>query len=294
MRIHNTILLLLFGLFSISLFGQHIKTKTINGRVSDKYTFYGIEDVAILLKDSTLVSKTDSLGYYTLNLPKKEKRLFFTNKDYHTLKIRTGYSSKKINVRLKPLKRPPNSYGDLSGKNMLGWLPLKHILGALGLKYERFIKKKYSVGAYVDWYYKGRQFFGSEEYTGFKCTPTFRYFFIHHWAMGFYVQASAIVGYFDFSKLNYEYDTQRSTTDEISITYNFWSGGAHVGIGGYFAHKEGKNACLDVSIGIQIFTEQYPSEKEANNKTYTHNSGWWYLGGPGSIFEFKLSLCGIF
>ena len=274
--------------FSIAISAQEQKMKTIRGHINDKYTYEAILGVRVFSADSAISSTTDGMGAYSITMPRKSKRIYFHHGEYESVNIRLAHYTRRLDVRMKPYSAENEKYGELSGKNALAWLPTKHILGALGLRYERFIRLRYSIGLYFDWYYRGRQAFGSEEYTGFKATPTFRCYFMHHKAMGFYVQVSAILGYFDFAKLNYE--NPNRADDYISTTYIFWTGGMGGAVGAYFAFGRKKHIYLDMNIGIQFLPATYPTEKE----TYTHNNLWWYAGGPGSIIEVKIAIGGIF
>jgi len=274
------------------LYAQEQKMKTIYGNVNARNTFEYLSGVSVISKDSSFSTLTDEMGSYSLTVTRKTKRIFFHHEDYHSVNIKLRLYTRKLDVRMKKNSPEREKYGELSKKNALSVLPLKLILGALGLRYERFIKQKYSAGLYFDWYFRGRQYFGDEEYTGFKATPTFRYFFMHHNAMGFYLQASAIIGYFDFSVLNYVHPSDHE--DEYPVEYYFWTGGAGAAIGAYFALGKARQSFIDMNIGWQIMPANYPYTMETPNGTYEHYNGWWYLGGPGSIIEIKIALGGIF
>lgn len=266
--------------------------KLIYGRVMDRYTVQGIDSVNIFTKDSMFATRSVIHGTYNLVIPGKEKRLFFMHKDYYLEKVRLREKTRILDVRLKPFVQLEERYGEPSGKNAVAWLPTKLILGALGLRYDRVLGQRLSAGIYIDWYYRGRQFLGTEKYTGLKATPTGRYYFIHHEYSGFYLQLSVMAGYFDFSELNYEY--VQNSGDEVSKTYNFWTAGAGAAIGSYFVLGKSELIYLDISLGTQFMPANWPDEIEANGKIYSSNKTWWYFTGPASFFEIKIAVGVIF
>jgi len=286
------LLIISISLLGFSSVAQKQKMKTIYGYVNDKYTYEAISGVRVFSADSATSGTTDAMGTYRITVPRKSKRIYFHHDGYEPVNIRLAHYTRRLDVRMRPISLQKEKYGELSGKNALAWLPTKHILGALGLRYERFIHLRYSAGLYFDWYYRGRQAFGSEEYTGFKATPTFRYYFMHHKAMGFYVQASAIVGYFDFAKLNYVYPNRHDVS--VSVNYIFWTGGVGGAVGAYFAFGKEKHFFLDLNFGFQFMPANYPTVKKTSNGLYEHYPTWWYAGGPGSIIEVKIAIGGIF
>jgi hypothetical protein len=252
-----------------------------------------LKAVFVYNADSSIVSYTNSAGYYEINIPRKYLKLYFHHEKYKPEKIRFSHTARRQDARLAPINKDAERYGKPAGRNAISWLPTKLIWGAVGLRYERFIGSKFSVGTYADWYFKGQQYFGDEEYTGIKVTPTFRYFFRHHEAMGFYIQASAIIGYFDFSVLNYVHPNDHE--EVYSVEDFFWTGGAGFAVGAYFAFSRGNTAFIDLNIGYQILPANYPSTVETPfGSNYEHYNTWWYMGGPGSVIEIKIAIGGLF
>ena len=288
MRISISLLLILL----VSVANGQI-TKTMYGYVHDRYTYAPLEGVVVHADDSKVIAYTDSNGYYRIEIPRKSFKLYFQHENYNPEKIGFSYASRRQDARMAPLDKDAEKYGTPAGKNAIAWLPTKLIWGALGLRYERFIGSKFSVGAYADWYFKGQQYFGEEEYTGIKVSPTFRYFFRHHEAMGFYIQASAIIGYFDFSVLNYVHPSDHE--EEYSVSDYFWTGGAGFAIGAYFTFSKKNKAFLDMNVGWQLLPANYPTEVDTPyGIEYEHYNTWWYLGAPGSFIEIKIAIGGIF
>jgi hypothetical protein len=268
--------------------------KTMFGYVNDRYTYAPLKDVSVYAADSNTIAYTDSTGYYEISIPRKNLKLYFHHNKYKSEKIGFSHTARRQDARMAPIAADAEKYGKPAGRNAISWLPTKLIWGAVGLRYERFIGSRFSIGTYADWYFTGQQYFGDEEYTGIKVTPAFRYFFRHHEALGFYIQASAIIGYFDFSKLNYVTDGS-SSRYVYSVADFFWTGGAGFGVGAYFSFSRKNTAFLDLNVGWQILPANYPSTVETPfGSTYEHYNTWWYMGGPGSFIEIKIAIGGIF
>jgi len=288
MRIYISFLLLFI---SSVAFGQI--TKTMYGYVNDRYTYAPLEGVFVHTDESRIAVYTDSTGSYKIKIPRKNLKLYFQHEKYKPEEIGFSHTARRQDARMAPVDTAAERYGKPAGKNAISWLPTKLIWGALGLRYERFIGSKFSVGTYAAWYFKGQQYFGDEEYTGIKVTPTFRYFFRHHEAMGFYIQASAIIGYFDFSVLNYVYPDDHE--EVFSVKDFYWTGGAGFAVGSYFSFSRKNTAFIDLNVGWQILPANYPTKvKTPFGSTYEHYNTWWYFGGPGSVIEIKIAIGGMF
>jgi len=281
-------------LFSIN--AQEVKMKLMYGRVSDKHTRLGIDSVQITTNDTLYSTSTTENGSFEFNIPRKTRALYFNQDRYNAVKVRLSPPARRVDVSMKTLSYLTETYGPPTGKFMVGWLPLKLAWGALGVKLEGFLLKKHSLGVYFDWYFSGIQFFGGEKYTGYKIVPFYRYYIRRDAHLGFFVQASGIVGYFDFTKLNYF--NHRQYPYEISKTYILKSYGFGVGGGVSFVMNQSKHKHIifDIYIGYQNFPEDWP-KKATNNiipTTFSHNASWWYIGGPGSEIDIKLTIGGIF
>lgn len=279
-----------FAITVVCLNAQQQKMKLMYGKVTDAFTHRGVEGVMVSTEDSSYLIKTKDFGAYELNIPRKTKWLNYNHHNYEPKHIRLKPSTRRLNVKM--ISYEPRIYDSPEGKNSLSFLPTKLLLGAIGLRYERFIKVRYSLGTYVDWYFAGRQFFGGEEYTALKVSPSIRYYIRRHKELGFYVQATAIVAYFDFAKLNY--NNNYRSGDYISTTAIFWSGGFGAAIGIYFVKGRGNHFYLDINAGFQYLPANYPDEMPTSRRVYEHNKTWWYFGGPGSVIEIKFAIGGIF
>ncbi len=289
------IFLSIFFVFAVvCLNAQQQKMKLMYGRVADRYSEKGIKGVLIIVDDSTYFTTTLDLGAYEISIPRRSKWLYYRHDEYEPLNIRLKPPTRRLDVRLKPYYYI-NPHGPATEKFAFGFLPLKLVWGALGIKLEGFIREKFSMGIYFDWYFRGRQLFGGEEYYGFKASPFVRYYFKRNEKRGFYAQASALVGYFDFEKLNYFNHNQYPY--EISKRYILWTGGFGAAVGVYVVLVESrhKHTYFDMNIGFQYFPVDWPDKaKDSNGTIYDHNKTWWYFGGPGSVIEIKIAIGGIF
>lgn len=269
--------------------GQDQKMRQIRGKVINSESGLEISNVLVSTQDSSYSVKTLKHGSFYMKVPQSADFILFSHDDYNTKAYELKYLKRVVNIRLDKIV-PDSSYLPML-KNTLTFLPTKLITGALSIRVERFIKTSYSAGLYITYYYNGKQYFGSEEFTGLKISPYFRYYFRRNKSYGVYAQATVIIGYFDFSRLNYNY--VHSYTK--SVETNFWTGG----IGGAFGItdiiRNSKHFIVDINIGFQLLPSLYSTEiTDEHDRKYTHNNLWWIVGGPGSIVEIKLAVGGIF
>ena len=261
----------------------------IQGKVINQTSGLSIKDVTIYTPDSAYLVKSKNSGKYHFSIPKKINTLIFSHDDYITKEVSFKSSKRVLDVKLDRLI--PDSSDLVNHKYSISFLPIKLITGAFSLRFEKFINKKKSVGAYLTYYYDGRQYFGSEEFTGLKTSFYFRYYFVHKQSHGFYAQGSIIIAYFDFDKLNYNYSNQLTK----SISTSFWTGGFGAAVGITDIVKNSKHFIFDINIGWQIMPALYKTTiTDEHGRELDHNNLWWYIGGPGSVVEIKLAIGGIF
>ena len=282
------IIVVLFLWISVS-FGQSEKTKRIRGEVINGASGLGIESVRISSKDTAYWATSKRNGQFVIKIPKYTDSLLFLHDEYQPKIILIKPFYKSVGVELIRFLPDSNDLPQL--KNTLSFLPIKLITGAASIRYERFLTTNQSVGAYLTYYYRGREYFGTEEFTGFKASPYFRFYTKRNKSYGVYIQATAIVAYFNFTELNYVYEG----VSTLSVETNFWTAGAGVAFGITDVFKNSKHFIIDINIGFQIMPSTYPMEiTDDHGRTYSHNGLWWYAGGPGSLIEIKLAFGGIF
>lgn len=289
----KSIISFIFLLLTIISFGQEKKMKTISGYVSDITSKNGIEGVKVYDKKSSGLSYTDSLGFYFIEIRKGPNSLFYSHHKYESIAIGLKPNKKPLDVAMKPLNSPAllDSSDQPTLKNMIVIFPLNFIFGAMQMRYDRFIKAKHSLGLSGVWYYAGRYPFNSTRFTGFKIGPSYRYYPIRDNNFGIYIQASALLAHFDMSELRYSYDNLIMDVED-----SFWTGGLGAAFG--FTKNVGLtgHTIIDLSVGFQVLPLLVPNTIHNSNYGYEYSAhdDWWYFGGPGSVFEFKFSIGGIF
>jgi hypothetical protein len=261
----------------------------MQGKIINEKSGLGISGVTISTQDTNFKTISKNAGSYHFTIPKSIDILIFSHDDYKSKIVSLEKSNRVIKVKLQRIK--PDSTDLPSLKNTLSFLPLKLLTGGFSLRLERFIKTRYSVGSYLTYYYRGRQFFGNEKFTGIKVSPYFRFYFKRNKSYGFYIQGAGIVAYFDFSRLKYNYSNSRT----ISAPTIFWTAGLSGAVGITNIVRNSKHFIIDINIGWQYLPPAFENNfTDENGIEYSHNSLWWVAGGPGSAIEIKLSIGGIF
>lgn len=261
----------------------------MHGKIINNKSGLGISGVSISTLDSNFVTTSGTTGVYQFTIPKSVNILSFSHDEYKSKIVSLDKSDRNIKVQLQRIK--PDSADLPTLKNTLSFLPTKLLSGGFSVRLERFIKTRYSVGSYLTYYYRGRQLFGSEKFTGLKASPYFRFYFKRNKSYGFYIQGAAIISYFDFSRLNYKYSNSKT----VSIPTKFWTYGLGGALGITNIVGNSKHFIIDINIGWQYLPVNYDkSFTDEHGVEYTHNSLWWIAGGPGSAIEIKLAIGGIF
>ena len=291
----RTALVVFLFLLSISLSGQEKRMRTIHGKVTDKKSGLSISDVRIRPNDTNYYTTSGKIGEYKFSIPKRSRSLFYSHPDYEEYHVKINPFAKRVDVRMIPIIKIRHTYGPARGHFAIGFLPMKLMWGALGVKLEVFMINKLSAGTFFDWYFSGFQYFGGEKYSGYKISPFMRFYFIRNEKHAIYTQGSAVYGYFDFEKLNYTFGDEWPYEISIGYLQESWGFGIGLGYCVTLIDTKLKRLFVDINLGIQYLPANWPEENNSyHGRTADHNKTWWYLGGPGSIIELKLSLGGIF
>ena len=184
-----------------------------------------------------------------------------------------------------------------SRKNTLSLSVLELFDVAIAGNYEHIFSKKHSVGAYFSIYVYGRNLLaiGSQNdicpvYQGVKLAPDYRFYPIKNKRVFF--EAKPQFAYIHFSTLPYQhygYETK-------NIKYSLWAYGFGVSAG---VKLPPKKVIITLVWGYQYFPIDVPGSIETESKDgktvelYT-NTDWWYQGGPGCPFVFKVLIGGPF
>ncbi len=277
-------------LLSASLvFSQNSNHSRYIGKVYDNKTGLGMDGVKVFTNDSSYSGISGKSGKFIIVSPKNQGPFIF-NKESYKQYILDVKSHNKIH-RVYMEKLVADTKDIVFPKNTVIFYPVKLILGAISASYHRSIAKGFVGGVNIRYYYSGKQMFGNEEFTGVELAPMVRYFIKRNSSFGYYVEGKIIVGYFDFTRLNYNYSNNMTKNFPI----DFWTGGISTSIGIMDILGNSKNIVLDLSFSVQIFPPNYPTEKtDEHGNTMSHNNLWWIAGGPGSLIEINLGIGGIF
>ncbi len=287
------LLLSLLIMMSMLSCGKHAfsqsTTKLIRGEVLNTVSGLGIKEVVVSTLDFKQMAKTNGYGGYSIRIPKTVDSLLFQHPLFATKVVRIKKKHHRV-LDTEMTRLIPDAADLPNAKTSVSFLPLKFITGALSLRVAYFIKTEHALGAYVTWYYNGRQYFGNERFTALKATPYYRYYYERNKSFGAYIQLGAIIGYFDFTNLEYNYSNKLNT----SVPAFFWTGGFGFATGIEDIVKM-SGVALDINIGFQYLPPRYPvSVTNEHGTVLEHNNTWWFLGGPGSLVEIKISIGGLF
>jgi hypothetical protein len=278
-------ILIFLLLSSIASFGQQEKMKHVQVKLRNETSGLGIKDVRISTSDNAYSFVTERKNIILIRIPKSTDSLVFDHKNYfsHTIGLKPG--TRRVKVVLTPLVLDSNDLPKL--KNSLTFSPLILPWGRLELTYERYIKTQFSLGVILKWYFKEQKGMYNK-FTAYQASPFFRYYFVRKKSYGFYMQAKLMIAYFDFSQIIYEWDKYDKYSED-----RFWTGGAGFAIGYNDVLGNSKHLILDMHVGFQILPLYYPYSLESDDM-YKSRSLWWFVGGPGTIIEVRISIGGIF
>lgn len=162
------------------------------------------------------------------------------------------------------------------------------LVNKIRVKYENVLNENITIGAYFNAYYM--------LYKGIRVDPFVRLYPTGKAPKGFYIQAKAVVGYFN-SDLAYDYSyiTQVGGTDTtITLTENskksFSTYGGGMGIGYQLLVGKGQMP-IDFFLGFQYSKFTAPQTIINNGRTYTTSDDViWYFTGPGSFLNCNIGI----
>jgi len=150
------------------------------------------------------------------------------------------------------------------------------IVNKFRMKYELSLNNNVSSGVYLNVYYA--------YFKGVRVDPIIRLYPTGKAPKGFYLQAKAVVGYFN-SDLEYKYEIDSVHTDSVFMSKNFSTFGGGLGIGYQFLIGS-KKFPIDIFLGFQYSKFTAPQTIKKNGKTYsTSDDLLWYFTGPGSFLN---------
>lgn len=273
----------------------------IIGEVVDYYKGKPVEGAIIRMEDNKIIAYTNIEGDFKTSVPRTNRTLI-VNRELFAPEIvpvnLDGKGDYELRVKLKKsiLTKADTAWKDR--KNLLTFSVLELLNGGIGLRYERFIKRKHSVGLHATSYFFGFSWpmlwhtMDDNRFTGIKVAPFYHFYVLKHPGFAGYAEIKPIIAYFDFYSLDYAMKYEPEYEKNVS-TY-FWTGGIGVAWGWlFFPHRS--NFTVGLSLGLQIFPWNVPETiTDENGSTWEINKTWWYFGGPGGVFEFKFTIGGIF
>lgn len=255
---------------------------------------------AVRLEDNKIVAYTDFEGIAKVVVPRSLHKLLVSHPDYSQQEVvlkNNGPHQDGGKVMLKKINIRPADTLWKTKRNSISWAPGELLSGSVGLRYERFLGTKNSIGVHASMYLFGFVFRPLNEnasrFRGIKLAPFYRYYLNRTKSRGYFVEVKPIVGYFNFYKLAINNPNESGTL--FTTQAQFWTAGIAAAIG-VMILPGGGPVNINLSLGFQYFpiridplsNPQHPSTK------YEYSSEWWYWGGPGSIVEFKFTIGGIF
>ena len=291
-------------LITAVIYGQE---KKASGKVINRYSKKPIEGVKVSVIDTSIYEYTDSLGRYTIQIPKGYNKLSISYKGFESKNIylKPGYQHKKIvsgmvwdddkESKIKKLNKSMDS-ALLTLNNSLTLSCIELLNATIGLRYNHFISHRNSIGVHSSFIIYGRNplALGSESdyyytYYGIKIAPAYRYYVLRK-VPALFVEAKIPVGYFYFSKIEYHPPNQSNGFDKSGSYFSF---GASLSIGTTFRLPMSEHGIVMLTLGYQYFPVNIPEEENAvlndgMEVTYPTDTNWWYEIGPGSRLEVKL------
>lgn len=303
MKTIKRLALVLIGLFLLQsiLFSQE---KQVRGYVYNTYTKVPVAGVKVLEQKFGHVTSTDSSGFFQFAKPGKSRVFIFSHSDFFDLKYRHRIGSpgrNDLRILLKPMNHKTSDTLWRNYKNAISYAPLELMSGALGVRYERFLKQRQSVGLHSSIYLFGfNNFFfdlgaNPARFQGIKLSPFYRFYPARSNSHAFFLEGKIPIGYFDFNELTYRYS---STSYGKNFPQQFWTIGGSLALGWMFRLSKGNHGFANLSIGLQYFPMEAPNEMEGNfygdTVTYHIEDNWWYITSSGAVLDIKFTIGGLF
>lgn len=271
-------------------------TKRVSGEVMDAYRDEPVPNVSVHIQGMGKVGESEKSGRFSIIVPKDDNNLIFTHHDFtaDTITIRKKPYSYKIYLDRIVFREADTLWK--SKKNIIA-ISINELLNlAIGLRYQRFLSLKHTIGVYTSTYLSSKLYgynVSPSNYTGFKVALNYRYYEKRKFRKSQFLEFKIIGGYFDFSNLMYISTTNSEHQEKVQE--DFFSIGIGGGLGWTSRISKSSNALFTITAGMQVFPMNVPKNIESQNygSMKVHNIPW-YLHGPGSALELKFALGGIF
>ncbi len=297
----------------------YTQERLAKGFVLDKESHAALEGVDIWVEGEAEKAITNERGEFVIQVDKGYPFLIISKDTYENLryKLKAGFQHKPARIYLEPVNYTKNVERDQQYKDSLFFLyknavslSINEFLQiGLGLRYERFIVPKHSLGLHATYYFCGRSLSAytsgltydiEVKYVGFKAAPFYRFYVSRKHTKGLFVDAKIPFGYFSFNDLEYRYSYYHDSHRYKYIYHSFWTWGGGISLG--FMSRVGKknHGFINISVGYQYFPMAKPPEALYEETSgghiikYETDVDWWSLTGPGAKFECKFTLGGVF
>jgi len=275
------------------------ENRLLSGEILDTYRGEPLMDAIISLENMQVIAYSDMHGDFKVALPRSANNIFVSHKGFDTKRVPIKYKKQNLRKVVVDMQLVDFQKDDTlwkSYKHIIEIAPLELIIGSLGIKYQYFISSKHCLGLQTSTYFAGNgPGFNSpsSKFTGFKFSPSFRYYESRLKRKSTFLEAKIISGYFDFSDLFYSWRTDKREGEFVSD--DFWSFGVGAGLGWSSILHHSKHAIITIYAGVQFFPMKVPDTIQSDNfGTLDVSKLWWYIGGPGSTIEVKVIFGGIF
>ena len=301
MKLHFIRLIPRTFLLDTLCYSAYKENTLIVGEVVDYHKGKPVEGAIIRMEDNKIVAYSNSEGDFKTAVPKTNRTLIVNHELFAPKVVPVKLNDKGIYELKIKLEKSVLTKADTAWKarkNILTFSVLELLNGGIGLRYERFIKQKHSIGLHATSYFFGFSWpmlwhtMDDNRFHGIKVAPFYHFYVLKYPGFAGYAEIKPIIAYFDFYSLDYA--RKNYPEYEKNVSTNFWTGGIGVAWGWlFFPHRS--NFTIGLSLGVQILSWNVPGTiTDDNGVTWELNKTWWYFGGPGGILEFKFTIGGIF
>lgn len=272
--------------------------KIVKGRIVEQNSLFPVSNASIRINEN-IVFYSDTDGNFSGIAPDSAESITVTHPEFELKTLSTKKATDKYNRIYFELKRVKFSHNDtlwLTYKNLVGIAVNESFNGAIGIRYQRFFKANQAIGLHNSIYFNGKGYnywVSDTEYRGIKISPYYRIYTNRKMRRGGYLEGKLSVGYFDFDQI--WYGTRSDNRRGSNFEEQFWTYGIGLGGGYYWFISRSNNIVFNFYGGFQYLPMKVADKKWSQSYgELTVARGGWYFFGPGSLFELKLIISGVF
>lgn len=286
------------------------QSKTAHGYVIDRQSNKLIDSAEVRIEYSDAIVYTDEYGNFNIEVEKQRSYLLIHREGYQTQRILLppGYPKRALQIKLVPNSSEiivdTQTEETPMYKNAASLSLLELINVTIGIRYERFLSEKSSLGLHSSLclygrnpYTMGSEYDVSVSYSGLKISPFYRYYPMQKGAKGLFIEGKMHVGYYYFNDIRYTHGSNAYPIANVSM--DMWSVGAGLAVGIMLKLPKTEHGLINISMGYQYFPTDVPEKvyREISGGTvltFDTDNYWWYFTGPGAVFELKCTIGGLF